>query len=167
MSRILSISRSVLVVAAMITVSACESAPTAPTAIPRSPRLAVSTNESDRPFAFNVTGCTEVVRVTGTFHVLFASTVSASGETMDRIHINANGTGIGRTTGAEYGFNDEINLTQHTASGSLRTDSQIETLKLIGRGAVPDQIVRARFRVTVNANGETTVEIDEFETVCN
>jgi hypothetical protein len=145
----------------------CESrTPTAPTRTPTAPQFSAVTDNERLPFAFNVRGCTERVRVTGTFHFVGIFNVSASGNETDHFHINAHGTGTGLTTGASYHFDDPINLMQQFRDGERRIESQIETLTLIGDGDVQNTKVRGRFMITVNANGETTVEFDETETIC-
>jgi hypothetical protein len=159
--------RSLSIFAAYVTAAlvGCESAPTAPARVPTAPLFAVTDNEQ-LPFSFNVRGCTERVHVAGTFHVLGTFTLSASGNETDRFHINASGTGTGLTTGASYHFNDPINLTAHFRDNVRYGESQIETLTLIGDGDAPNTKIQGRFRFTMNANGDTTVEFDETETIC-
>jgi hypothetical protein len=166
MLRLISSSRSALVGAAMAALVGCESSPTAPARATARPSFAVTDNVRDLPFAFNVRGCNERVRVTGTFHLLASFTLSPSGNETDRFHINATGTGIGLTSGASYRFNDPINLTAHFRDGVRQVESQVETLTLIGEGSVPNTKIRARFQFAMNANGDTTVEIDQTETIC-
>jgi hypothetical protein len=133
--------------------------------VPKAPAFEVTDN-ARLPFAFNVRGCTERVRVTGTFHYLGIFNVSASENETDHFHINASGTGTGLTTGNEYHFSDPINLMQQWRDNVRKIESQVETLTLIGSGAAQNMKVRGRFQIVVNANGETTVEFDESETIC-
>lgn len=167
MVRMRSISLRVLVGIAAVALAGCESAtPTAPARVPTAPSLSAVSDNERLPFAFNVRGCTERVRVTGTFHVLVLFNVAESGNETDHFHINASGTGTGLTSGATYRFNDPINLMQQFRDNERHIESQVETLTLIGQGGVPNMKVRGRFQITVNANGETTVEFDETETIC-
>ena len=161
-----SISQSVLVCAAMVGLVACDgSRSTAPKVTPTAPRLEVLENERDLPFAFDVPTCDEVVQITGVFHVVIASTASPSGNTSDRFHINAKGIGIGATSGATYQWNDAINQTVNFR-GEQPVIAAAQTT-LVGQGGVSDIRFRARFHVTVNANGDLTVLIDEFEAICS
>lgn len=163
----LSISRSVLVCMAMVGLSACDgSRGTAPTPKPTSPRLAVLDNERQLPFAFDVETCDEVVHISGVFHVVVTEAVSPSGNDNFRFHINAKGTGVGATSGATYQWNDAINDTENFRDGPGVVIAAPQTTELIGQGGVSDIHFRARFHVTVNANGELTVLIDEFEAIC-
>ena len=168
MSCMLPISRSVLVCAAMVGLVACDgSRSTAPKVTPTAPRLAVIDNERNLPFAFGVSTCDELVNITGFFHVVVTSTISASGNTSDRLHINAEGVGIGATSGAIYLWNDAINVTQNIhGGGESGVISNPQTTELIGQGGVSDIHFRARFHVTVNANGDLTVLIDQFDAIC-
>jgi hypothetical protein len=165
MSWILRNSRIALVGAAMAALAGCESSPTAPARTVAKPSLAVTDNER-LPFSFNVRGCGERVRVTGTFHILSTFTLTENGNETDRLHINASGTGTGLTTGASYKFSDPINLMAQFRDGVRHVESQTETLTLIGQGSVPNTKVVGRFQFVANANGETTVEIDQTDTIC-
>jgi hypothetical protein len=167
MFRIPLISRSVLVCAAMAGIAGCDSArTTAPAATPTAPRFALIDNERDLPFAFSVNTCDETVDLSGVYHVVVASTTSASDNTTDRFHINAKGTGVGETSGATYQWNDAINQTQNIRDGAGIVISAPQTTALVGQGGVSDIHFRARFHVTVNANGDLTVVIDQFDAIC-
>ena len=169
MSRMLPISRSVLVCAAMMGLVACDgSRSTAPKVTPTAPRLEVLDNEQQLPFAFDVATCDEVVHISGVFHVVISEAVSPSGNDNFRFHINAKGIGIGATSGATYQWNDAINQTQNIGDGGgSGVIAAPQTTELIGQGGVSDIRFRVRFHVTVNDNGELTVLIDEFEAICN
>jgi hypothetical protein len=167
MSLKLPISRSVLVCAAMVGLVACDgSRSTAPKITPTAPRLAVVDNEQQLPFAFDVATCDEVVHISGVFHVVVAETDSPSGNEHFRFHINAKGTGVGATSGATYQWNDAINDTENFNGESGVVISAPQTTALVGQGGVSDIHFRVRFHVTVNANGELTVLIDQFEAIC-
>jgi hypothetical protein len=147
----------------------CERSATAPTQVSAPSRLtfAVGTNQTDRPFAFNVNGCSERVHVSGTFHVLLTSTVSESGETTDRFHINADGAGLGLTSGAAYSFHEVINATDRGRDGSPRVSSGNDTEVLHGEGGASDLFFRQHYQFTVNANGEVTVDFNDIESICS
>jgi hypothetical protein len=147
---------------------ACDgSRSTAPRVTPSAPSLAVVDNESDLPFAFDVATCDEVVHISGVFHVVTTETVSPTGNTATRFHINAKGVGIGATSGATYQWNDAINQTFNIRDGGESgVIAAPQTTELIGQGGVSDIHFLARFHITVNANGELTVEIDQFDAIC-
>lgn len=167
MLRMRSVAPRVLVGIALVALAGCESATsTAPARVPTAPNLSAVSDNERLPFAFNVRGCAERVHVTGTFHVLVLFNVAESGNETDHFHINASGTGTSLITGASYQFNDPINLMQQFRDNVRHIESQVETLTLIGEGSVPNIKVRGRFQITVNANGDTTVEFDETETIC-
>ena len=162
-------SRHVLTGTVVVALIACERSATAPTevaAVAR-PRSSVVTNQTDRPFAFTLNGCSERVRVSGTFHVVVASTVSETGETTDRFHINADGTGVGLTSGAAYSIHEVINATDHGRDGTLRVSSGNDTEVLHGEGGVPDLFFRQHYQFTVNAEGEVTVDFNDIESICS
>jgi len=151
----------------MVGLVACDgSRSTAPNVTPTAPRLEVLDNEQQLPFAFDVATCDEVVHISGVFHGVIAETVSPSGNDNFRFHINAKGIGVGATSGATYQWNDAINDTEnfHGGSGVIAAP---QTTALIGQGGVSDIHFRVRFHVTVNANGELTVMIDQFDAICN
>ena len=154
-----------LSVVAVVLASCENAAPTAPARVPKANLSAVTDNEQ-LPFSFNVRGCTERVHVTGTFHVVTIFNLSPSGSETDHFHINASGMGTGLTSGTEYRFNDAINLMQQWRDNTRTLESDVETLKLNGVGSAQNMILRGRFHITVNANGETTAEFDQTETVC-
>lgn len=57
-------------------------------------------------------------------------------------------------------------LTANFRDGVRQVESHIETLTLIGEGSVPNTKIVGRFQFVANANGETTVEIDQTDTIC-
>ena len=80
MVRMRSISLRVLVGIAAVALAGCESAtPTAPARVPKAPSLSAVSDNERLPFAFNVRGCTERVRGTGTFPVLVLFHVAMGG----------------------------------------------------------------------------------------
>ena len=152
---------------AVVALMGCERSATAPTEGAATPKFSVVTNSTDRPFAFNVPGCGERVHVSGTFHALLTSTVSESGETTDRFHINADGAGFGLTSGATYSFHEVLNATDHGRDGTPRVSSGNDTEVLHGEGGAPDLFFRQHYQFTANANGEVTVDFNNIESICS
>lgn len=93
---------------AVVLLAACESglAPGEPSVeqedIAYRPASAAVPNPSFQPFAFSVDNCVEIVDLTGTFHQVVRVFVGPGGKQHFRFHINANGVGVGRLTGARY-----------------------------------------------------------------
>ena len=166
MPRTPSISRGVLTALATVALGACERSATGPSSTVDGPRLAVSFNETDLPFSFDVAGCGEDVHVTGTVHVVLASSITPNGGSMDRFHANSSGTGVGLTTGATYRWSDPVNSVQTTQPGSPRTATQTQTTTLVGQGGVPNLKVKSRFLLIRNDAGQVTVLIQQFEIIC-
>jgi hypothetical protein len=168
MSLVPSMSRRILVaLAASAVLIGCDRSPTESGQAPDRPDLAVFiVNEQDQPFAFDVQGCTELVHVSGTLHIALVSSVTPAGEATDRFHTTAQGTGTGLTTGATYLWTDVIDAVSHTQPPSPRVVNQKQSTKLIGQGGVPDLLVQAKFVFMRNDDGQPTVVIQEFNTVC-
>ena len=144
---------------------ACESTPIGPsTDNGLAPAAAVVVNDRF-PFAASVFVCSEVVAFTGEFHIKVTETISRSGNFHFTFHINAKGTGVGQTSGDTYQWNDNIVEVVNDAALPI-TVTALQTWKLIGKGAAANFVLKQRFHVTVNANGEVTALHDTFEVTC-
>jgi hypothetical protein len=130
------------------------------------PRLAAVPNPSFEPFAFTFPGCTEEVDLSGTFHDSSKFLVGPNGKLLFRFHINAKGTGVGQTTGSTYQWNDRLFDITNVAPGGAFTFILNDHTRLIGQGTVPNLDIRAKIKVTVNANGDVTVDVSRFEAIC-
>jgi hypothetical protein len=145
--------------------AACDNSPTMPaTDDGVVPDFAILENDRN-PFSASLFVCTEVVDFTGEFHVKTSFTSSASGNEHFTFHINAKGTGVGQTSGATYQWNDNIVEVVNDADLPF-TLTELQTWKLIGQGAADNFLLKQRFHVTVNANGDVTVVHDTFEVTC-
>lgn len=151
---------------------ACDSGPTPvePSAeleaIAYQPASAARPNPSFQPFAFSVDNCVETVDVAGTFHEVIQFFVGPNGKEHFRFHINAKGTGVGRTTGARYQWNDRLfDITNAVPSGRL-TFTLNDRARLIGQGAAVNTVVAIQIKVTVNAQGNVTVDRFRALAVC-
>ena len=130
------------------------------------PRLAAVPNPSFEPFAFTFPGCTELVDLSGTFHDNSKFLLGPNGKLLFRFHINAKGTGIGQSTGSTYQWNDRLfDITNIAPAGAFTVILNDHT-RLIGQGTTPNLDVRVKIKVTVNANGDVTVEMFDFEAIC-
>lgn len=110
----------------------------------------------------------EDVVVEGRFRLKDAATRTESGRLNLRFHMNAEGTGVGQTSGATYQWNESFKETASfdLSEGAPFITTSVRTVNLVGQGQAPNLKVKARFHVTVNANGEVTARISEFEEVC-
>jgi hypothetical protein len=157
-----------LVLVALLLLSACGDAGTAPdSATPdvMVPAFAAVPNPSFQPFAFTVTNCAEPVDVSGTFHE--ASRISGSGGNQHvRFHINAKGTGVGQLTGARYQWNDRLFDNTNIAVNGATSFVLNDITRLIGQGGAPNAKVHVLVKVTVNAKGVITVDRDHVRATC-
>ena len=149
---------------AVVLLVACESgaAPVEPSVESQpfaAPPASVATpNPSFQPFAFPVDNCVETVDVAGTFHEVTQFFIGPNGKEHFRFHINAKGTGVGRTTGARYQWNDRLfDITNVVPSGG-RTFTLNDRARLIGQGGAVNMVVATQIKVTVNGQGNVTVD---------
>ena len=123
------------------------------TGLDRAPQYAVTTNQRES-FAFATTACNgELVEISGTSHHVVTLTTTPTGNQHVTDHITTRGTGVGLTTGTVAGDLPEA-FTLEIGGG------------LIGQGAADDFRFKLLFHFTVNAEGETTVEVGRVEILC-
>ena len=149
---------------ATIVLAACElgTATQVPTAAagpaPLGPELATVPNPSFQPFAFAVDNCVETVDVSGTFHEVVQFFVGPRGKEHFRFHLNAKGTGIGQSTGARYQWNDRLfDITNVAPVGAVPFVLN-DYARLIGQGGAVNSRLAIQVKVTINANGDATVD---------
>ncbi len=101
-------------------------------------------------------------------HVLITSTVN--GNTMSgKFHFQPTrgSTLVGETTGDVY---RATGVTQGTFSGPMAngryTETFVNNFRIIGPGPGNNFLVHETFHVTINANGETTVERESLSVEC-
>ena len=110
--------------------------------------------------------CTgESIQITGEFHIMASLTTTVDGRVRRHAHANLHGTGIGLTTGNEYVINDNLKIREVTdpaACGFKYED--IERIRLISKGALPNQTTIVGLRLFQNQNcqldSEVTAETD-------
>ena len=108
--------------------------------------------------------CTgENVLFTGTFNLTVRSVTSSSGRTQFRVHVNGNVTGVGATTGTEYQSNEVTNLTETAGPKGAAVFHLNFTIRTVSKGSLDNSVGQIRIQVTVNANGEVTVDRELFE----
>lgn len=107
----------------------------------------------------------ELVEFQGMYHYTETLRFSDNGKIHYKFHINAKGTGVGLSSGTTYQWNDSINESANLSPGESYTFTQ--TWNMIGQGDAPNLRIKARFHVTVNANGELTVLFNSSTADCN
>jgi len=116
---------------------------------------------------FTCTG--ELVFIEGTVNTVAHTTIDANGERHTVSRFNIQGQGVS-DSGAKYVFIDVFNFTVNSEGGAPYYNVIFtQTVKLIRQGsATPtdDLDVNLLIHQTVNAQGELTAEILEFESVC-
>ena len=123
-------------------------------------------NPSFQPFAFSVDNCVETVDLTGTFHEVTRVFVGPGGKEQFRFHINAKGTGVGQLTGTRYQWNDRLfDITNFAPSGTVSFTLN-DYARLVGQGSAPNMDIAIQAKVTVNAQGEVTVDRSTVRAAC-
>jgi len=130
------------------------------------PASVAKPNPSFQPFAFSFDNCVETVDVAGTFHGVTQVFVGPNGKEHFRFHINAKGTGVGRTTGARYQWNDRLFDITNVVPSGRGTFTLNDRTRLIGQGAAVNTVVATQIKVTVNGQGNVTVERFRALAVC-
>lgn len=111
-------------------------------------------------------GAGETVHLTGTLHTLFTYTINdnnVSGKFQDQPQ---QVSGTGDVTGATY---QGTGVTQEKFQGSLQNGQYSETyvnnFRIIGQGSGNNYLVHETMHLTINANGDLTVDhtIDSAE----
>ena len=107
--------------------------------------------------------CTgEDVELSGEIHLV--SQLQSDGSEVG--HFNYQGvSGVGLTSGTTYRASTVDNF--RLAAPFPSDITSVRTLHLISPGPEDNLLVRFLFHITVNANGETTVEIEDVDIECN
>jgi hypothetical protein len=113
-------------------------------------------------------GIGELVDLSGNLHILVTATINknhVSGTT----HYQPQGVvGEGMDTGNKY---QGVGVTQDHFSGALQGGSYTYTFTnsfmIIGQGPGNNFTIHETFHITINANGEITVEADNLRTACD
>ena len=112
-------------------------------------------------------GLGETVDLTGTLNVVFHTTINGNNFSA-KYHFQPQGiSGLGETTGDKY---NATGVTQEHFSGSFSNgqfeDTFIDNFRIIGQGSGNNYLIHENSHVTVNANGQVTVVIDNFTADC-
>lgn len=128
-----------------------------------------TTTNEDIPFNSSLTNtCNgDMVTFSGTLHVVNTYTVDASGGTHLKTHTNYQDvTGTGTPSGLTYNVRTVSNEVVNDNDGPQSEATVISTVKLISQGPALNFFLRVVMHVTVNANGETTSEVQEVSIEC-
>ena len=117
-------------------------------------------------FSATIYNCVEDVSVTGNYHFVFIpDKVTSSGRFSGGLHLDAQGTGVGLSSGAKYLWRD--NWTEHLnydiTTGVAGHQTYRHNLRIIGTGGAPSFDVIEVISITINANGVVTVDNFSFE----
>jgi hypothetical protein len=119
-------------------------------------------------FRFYTGGCTgEPVLIEGTLHTVAHTTIDANGGYHTKFQYNLKGQGEGLDSGDKYLYNDTFGYNVNSTGAINQT--QTETFKITSQGsgsATDDLQGKVLYHVTVNANGEVTTEVYNFEFEC-
>jgi hypothetical protein len=124
------------------------------------------------PQTFEFFACTgEWVVVEGTLHVVGTTTQDADGKVHVQGHSDFGGEGVGITSGAEYVLREVSNTTTkfEDLEGGVSILTTAGTIHFMRKGSdtpEDDLLLTLVSHVTVNANGETTSEVDLLKTEC-
>jgi hypothetical protein len=135
------------------------------------PSIAAAANSSFIiPFKLTLLDpCTnELVDVTGASTVTIAETVDRTGQTKTAVSVTTKGTGVGQVTLNSYPFSENQNFTVKAAVIGEAFDSAFsDKLSLKGPGSVDNFVVRAFFRIKIDALGNIQVLIENMNSdVC-
>jgi hypothetical protein len=109
----------------------------------------------------------DTVTFSGNMHVTNTMTTDADGGTHLRTHINYQDvTGTGVPSGITYKVRTVTNEVSNDNDGPQYEATVISTVKLIAHGPALDFYLRTVMHVTVNANGQTTSNVQETSIEC-
>ena len=111
--------------------------------------------------------CTgEWVELTGTFHINGRVVTDSAGGFHFKLHENWYLVGVGLDSGTEYIGNVTFNEQFNEKGDFPFEQTVIQTATLVSKGEEPNLIMKARYHITINVNGDVTVYFDEWELVC-
>jgi len=109
----------------------------------------------------------EFIDLQGTAHTVISSTDDGAGGTHFDMHIIIIVTGVGETSGVKYQGMAVENMSGNVRAGSFPA---VFTDAWTIRGSAPQpnntQVIKGLTHVTVNANGDVTVVIDNLSSGC-
>jgi hypothetical protein len=131
------------------------------------PQATVITSNTEVPIDFfNVNSCTgETITISGTSHVLFHSTATPSGNTLDTTEINFALQGVG-SSGTNYVVNETVSSTTASHENGSFVFNSVSHLNVISQGNTDNLLVKLEWHTTFNSNGELTSSRFDFTVEC-
>jgi hypothetical protein len=126
------------------------------------------TSTIDTPIAVSlVNQCTgESIFIEGTMTTVTGLTADGSGGLHANFDIKSRGTGVA-ASGTKYVFSETFNSQLNTsATSGTVTLTQSLTHNLITAGKTQNAFIRIRLHLTLNASGEVTATVEQFEAGC-
>ena len=114
-------------------------------------------------------GAGESVELTGELHILMTLTEDSAGGMHGKAHFQPQGvTGVGDVTGDKYQATGVTQDQFHIApdDGYPYEYTYINNFRIIGQGKGNNYLVHQTVHLTINANGEVTAEVDNYEVDC-
>jgi len=113
-------------------------------------------------------GAGEIVDLSGSLHTLITFTIN-NNNVSGKQHFQPQGiSGVGETTGLKY---QATGVTQASFTQSLQNGQANQTFinrfDIIGQGPGNNVSVHETAHITINANGDVTVNFDNFGVDCN
>lgn len=147
--------------------AACNDAPAGPGFSPPDPQLGASSETLIRdrfPLVNTVfNDCTgEWVDIEGEFLVVVRQVLAPSGRSHFLVHVNVHVKGTGQTTGTGYVSNEHLNLVANGGGDGAQVFVLEFRVFSISKGPSDNGAGRIRIHMTVNANGDVTVDNFEF-----
>jgi hypothetical protein len=110
-------------------------------------------------------GAGEIVNVSGTFMMVFHSSIDETGGThLKLLEVQQRVAGFGETTGDRY-VSTFVNLFNYNDSSALTSTQQV-VFRITGPGPGNDALIRIVNHSTRNANGTMTVAFDTITLEC-
>lgn len=107
----------------------------------------------------------ELVDFAGFLHVLYRMHIDRAGGIHCKLHFNAKGEGIGKTTGASYLFIDGDNESIYFDDSEVITFQR--SFKLIGKGQVSSGHMLMKTTFVINGKGVDVLDITHDKVKCN
>lgn len=103
------------------------------------------------------------VAVTGSSTTTLSDTVTPTGDRRIAVSVVTRGTGIGTPSGESYVFSESQNFNVKAPMIGEEFDSTFsDKLSLKGAGPTDNWVIRAYFRIKINAAGDVLVSIDRM-----
>jgi hypothetical protein len=107
----------------------------------------------------------EFIPLTGTSHEVFSFNETAAGVVHVRLHFKIHAVGVSPTTGESMVINLMDTLI-FPDFDSFFEGTDESTWALVTKGGAPNEVVRYKYHLTINANGTVTSSFEDFTISC-